>query len=230
MLWAKPLARALARRWEFLAKFLDDAADGRRTARQVARERGLRLMQIASTLGSRLSKYWTVGEVVRLVQDHGLAHRFGPLRQVIAAGDAHSPLTYLAAVLDRALTSDTAVVAQPSPVRAAWVAEQAAANAAAAAAVRQQRDAVDADRTAAFAAERQGPGTARAAARQAALAGRSPAPRPYVLPVADPARLAAAEAELAAHHAARNEQAWTEPVAQPGGGVPYGRTRADNAE
>ncbi|GIF08883.1 hypothetical protein [Actinoplanes siamensis] len=225
MLWAKPLARGLAARWEFLARFLDDAADGRRTAREVARERGLRLMMIASTLGSRLSRYWTVGEVVRLVQDHGLAHRFGP-RHVIAAGDAHSPLTYLATVLDRALTSDAAVVPQPSPVRAAWIAEQAAANAAAIAAVRQQRDAAAAGRAAGYAVEQQGPGTARAAAFAAARAARGPAPRPYVPPVDDPARLAAAAAELAVHRGAGPAEddavAWPAP-AQPGGGVPYGR-------
>lgn len=177
MSWAKPLARGLAARWEFLGRFLDDAADGHRATREAARERGLRTAMIASTLGPRLSRDWTAQEVTRLVENHGLAHRYGQLRQVIGAGAAHSPLVYLARILDRALTSDTAVVAHPSPVRTAWIAERTAAHAAATQAHREQRRAEQAELAAGHAAALRGPGTARAAALALAAAASGPPPR-----------------------------------------------------
>jgi hypothetical protein len=112
--WTKPLARALAGRWEFLGRYLDDADDGRRSGRAVARERGLRETKIATTLGARLAPDWTAGDIVRLVE------RFAGIRSIIAPGDAHSPLRYLAAMLDTALTNPAAEVPCYSPVREAF--------------------------------------------------------------------------------------------------------------
>ncbi|WP_235437382.1 hypothetical protein [Micromonospora sp. RV43] len=170
MAWAKPLAAGLARRWEFVARFLDDANDGRRNPRAVARERGLRLAMLAATLAPRLSRHWTAGDVVRLVERHGLAGPYAEARTVIGAGDAHSPLRYLATVLDRALTNPAAAVPHPSPVRQAFERDVLAAERAA------QADRTTALRTAlaerdqAAAAERAGAGTARHAALAAARA------------------------------------------------------------
>ena len=114
---AKPLARGLARRWGFLQRFLDDADDGRRSPKVVAREYGLRVAMIAAVLGKRLSRRWTP-DVVRLVERYGLTGTFAAVRTVIGAGDAHSPLKYLATVLDRALTNPAAPpVPHYSPVR-----------------------------------------------------------------------------------------------------------------
>jgi hypothetical protein len=120
MEWAKPLAAGLARRWEFLARFLEDADDGLRSVRAVVRERGVRLAMIATTLIPRLSRRWTPAQVVALVERYGLTGRYASVRTVIGAGDAHSPLRYLACVLDRALTHPDAIVACYSPVRAAF--------------------------------------------------------------------------------------------------------------
>jgi hypothetical protein len=203
MSWAKPLAKGLTQRWEFLQRFLDDADDGRRSARNVAREHGLRLRMIAATLGCRLSRYWTPDEVTRLVENHGLVHRYAPSRQVIAAGDAHSPLTYLATILDRALTNDTAVVPQPSPVRAAWIAERAASHPATATTDRQQLHA-QLDERAATAAAATGAGLQAFRAARARL-GHQPSPA-----ATSAAAPASSEVEWPAH-------------ALPGTGLPPGR-------
>jgi len=114
MVWAKSLARDLAERWEFLGRYLADADDGRRTPREVARERGLRLRQIADTLRKQLSASWTAAGVVQLVE------RYAGILSVIAPGDAHSPLRYLKRMLTRALTNPQAIVRWPSPVREAY--------------------------------------------------------------------------------------------------------------
>lgn len=168
MWWAKPLARALASRWAFLGRYLDDADDGRRRPHLVARERGLRIHMIAATLGTRLGPQWSADDVVSLVERHAGIH------SVIAPGDAHSPLRYLAVMLERALTDPDAQVPHHSPVRQAY--EQAvldaelAAEAARGAGLRTEFD----QRDAAAAAERSGPRLGLAAARKAA-AGRRPA-------------------------------------------------------
>jgi hypothetical protein len=170
MWWAKHLARALAGRWEFLRRFLDDADDGRRSSRAAARERGLRLRMIAATLGKRLGPDWTAGEVVRLVERHGLTGRPAGLHAIIAAGDAHSPLRYLAVALDRALSDPAAIVPHPSPVRQAYERDVLAADLAAAAGHTAALRAELADRDAAAAADRAGPQPGRIAALTAARA------------------------------------------------------------
>ena len=148
MSWAKPLARALAARWEFLQRYLDDAADGRRDGLAVARERGRRLAMIAATLGTQFSSRWTADEVVSLVERHGLTGRHAELRTVIGAGDAHSPLRYLKIVCRRALTNPAAKVAHHSPIRETFEREvldvELAAEAARRAARRGELAAVDA--------------------------------------------------------------------------------------
>lgn len=148
MSWGKPLARALAGRWEFLQRYLDDAADGHRDGRAVARERGLRLARIAATLGTQFSSRWTAGEVVALVERYGLAGRHAELRTVIGAGDAHSPLRYLKIVGRRALTNPAAQVPHYSPIRETFerevLAVELAAEAARRAARRDELAAVDA--------------------------------------------------------------------------------------
>jgi hypothetical protein len=225
--WAKPLARALARRWDFLGRFLADADDGRRSAKDVNREYWLRVRMIASVLGCRLSRRWTPGEVVRLVERYGLTGKFAAVRTVIGAGDAHSPLKYLARTLDRALTNP-ALPAVPhySPVRAAYEAEVLAAELAAraerTAALRAQHSA----REAAWNAERSGTGGARAEALAVAAASRGPEPRRlFPTGLAQPAAPAAVAAPAADEHAT----AWP-PPAQPGGGIPYDREHADTAQ
>lgn len=200
MAWAKPLAQGLARRWEFLARFLADADDGRRDPREVARERGLRLAMIATTLGPRLSRRWTPDDVVRLVERYGLAGRYADVRTVIGAGDAHSPLRYLACVLDRALTNPAAVVPHYSPVRATLerdvlvvqLAAEAERTAVLAAEMAVQTAAAAADRAA---GRNNGLHAARAAA--VAASGRT-VPRPTRSgEPGGPERMAAARAELA---------------------------------
>jgi hypothetical protein len=121
MAWAKPLARALSGRWDFLGRYVADADDGFRGPREVAREQGLRLRMIASALGTRLGPDWTADEVVRLVERHAGVH------SVIAPGEAHSPLRYLAVMLERALTSPSARMPHVSPVRQAYEREVLAA-------------------------------------------------------------------------------------------------------
>ena len=178
MHWAKSLAGQLADQWEFLQRFLADADDGQRSPLAVARERGLRLRMIAATLGSRLGPEWTTGDVVLLVERYAV--RF----TVIAAGDAHSPLRYLAAMLDRALTAPHAVVPHHSPVREAYEREVIAADQDAAlsrsAALRLQFDQRDAAAAVARTGDQAGLRAARAAAAAAAahgLAARAAAAR-----------------------------------------------------
>ena len=215
MSWAKPLARALAGRWEFLAQYLDDAADGRRDERAVARERGLRVAMVAATLGPRLGRAWTADDVVRLVE------RFGGIRSVIAPGDAHSPLRYLGVMLDRALTNPAAQVPHHSSVRAAFEREVLAADLAAEAA----RGAALRDELAAAAeATRTGAqrGLAVAHAEMARIntrrAGTAAPPR-RIRP-SDDARMAAARAELAQHHGGADEPAEAWPDARQAGDGP----------
>jgi hypothetical protein len=223
MAWAKPLARALPRRWEFLERFLTDADDGRRSPKAVAREYGLRVAMIASVLGCRLSRNWTPGEVVRLVERYGLNGRYATVRTVIGAGDAHSPLKYLATVLDRALTNP-ALPAVPhySPVRAAFERDVLAADLAARAERTAALRAQHADREAAWLAERSGTGDARAAAF--AVAARSRGPQPRRLFPAGPAQPPAPGPAAAEDDAT----AWPE-KALPGGGIPYARKTARDA-
>ncbi|OJF14488.1 hypothetical protein BG844_09625 [Couchioplanes caeruleus subsp. caeruleus] len=195
--WAKPLAKALANGWEYLGRFLQDADDGRRNPRNAAREHGRRLAMIAATLGSRLGPDWTAGDVVHLVEHYGLTGRPAERRQVIAAGDAHSPLSYLARALDRALTHPTAQVPHHSPVREAYERELHAAEratmAAHTAALRAELD----QRDATAAAERSGPRAGLAAARKVAAGAQGPA-RVRSGEVADREQMAPAQAELAA--------------------------------
>jgi hypothetical protein len=232
MAWAKPLAKGLAGRWEFLARFLDDADNGRRDQRAVARERALRLAMIATTLASRLSRRWTPAQVVALVEQYGLTGRYAGVRTVISPGDAHSPLRYLTTVLDRALSNPDAIVPCYSPVRAAFerdvlaveLATQAEHTAALQAELAEQSAAAAADR----AAGRQD-GLHAARATVAAADGRTvPRPTRHREP-GDAERMAAVRAELAARAAAaapaepgRGEQPWSEPVAQVGAGLPDG--------
>jgi hypothetical protein len=206
MLWAKPLAEGLARRWDFLQRFLDDADNGRRSPREVAREYGLRVAMIASTLGSRLNRRWTPADVVRLVEHYGLAGRYAAVRTVIGAGDAHSPLVYLARVLDRALTNRSATVPHYSPVRAAFeqevLAAELAAQAERTAALRAQLD-----KRTATAAAATGSGLAAFRAARAALGHLPGGP-------------AQAPAELTTRTDDENAATdWPEP-AQPGAGLP----------
>jgi len=207
---------AAAHRWEFLQRYLDDAGGG--SSRTAARERGLRLRKIAATLASRLSPHWRehADDVVRLVE------RYAGIHSVISPGDAHSPLAYLARMLDRALNNPHAVVPWPSPVRDAAERAAQAVHYAVAAARAAALAADFADRSAAADAERAGDRTARAAA---AGAGRT-LPRPSR--PGDPddaARMAAARAEIAQlatiRPAAAEVGGW--PVeAQPGAGLPDG--------
>jgi hypothetical protein len=125
---------------------------------------------------------------------------------VIAPGDAHSPLRYLAAMLDRALGNPDAVVPHYSPVHErverARLAAALAVEAACSAAITTDR----ADRAAAAADERAGAQTGRMAARAAAAGAGRRTPRPSQ--AGDPddaARMAAAVAELARHSAALTE-------------------------
>ena len=162
---------------------------------------------MAATLGARLGPHWTAERLVRYVQSQ-------QTRPVLSNPD--KPLAYLAWLLDAVFAG-----VEDSPEETRRHVEhrhQAVTEQAAAAAAAHEQLRTDWDRRAAAAATPAS--AARAAARAAALAAsRGPAPRPYVPPVADPARLAAAPAELR-YHAARDEQAWTEPVAQPGAGLP----------
>jgi hypothetical protein len=157
----------LAEHWKFLQRYLDNAGGD-------ARERGLRLCKIAATLASRLGPDWCehADDVVRLVEHYAGIH------SVISPGDAHSPLAYLARMLDKALSNPHAVVPWPSPVRdrvtAAAVTAARAAELAYSAALRMAYD----DRAAAAAAARVGAQTGLAAARAAAAAaGRRELPR-----------------------------------------------------
>jgi hypothetical protein len=219
--WAKWLAEALAERWEFLQRYLDDASLAGGSALAVARERGKRLCRIATTLASRLGPEWRdhPDDVVRLVE------RYAGIFSVISPGDAHSPLAYLARMLDKALSNPHAVVPWPSPVRgrvtAAIAAEDREADLAYAAALRTAYD----DRDAAAATARAGAQSGLAAARAAAAAAGRELPRPTQAgDPGDAARMAAARAEIAQLAAASD--AW--PVkAQPGAGLPDGWRRGD---
>lgn len=222
--WAKELAAALAQRWEFLQRYLDNAGRDHGDARAVARERGLRLCRIATTLAGRLGPQWRehADDVVRLVE------RYAGIFSVISPGDAHSPLAYLARMLDKALSNPHAVVPWPSPVRdrvtAAAAAAAREADLAYAAAVRTAFD----DRDAAAAAARAGLAAARAAA---ATAGGREIPRPTQAgDRGDAARMAAARAEIAqlaaqADHAPA-EDGWPAPR-QAGSGLPDGWRHGD---
>lgn len=173
MSWAKPLARALCGQWEFLQRYMDDAADGTSSTREVVREQGLRLRMIAATLGTRLGPDWTAEQVVRLVEQHAGVH------SVIAAGEAHSPLRYLAVMLERALTSPDAQAPHTSPVRQAYEHEVLAAELTTAAArtatLRAELDQRDAAAATARAGDQAGLRAARAAA--AAAGARRGLPR-----------------------------------------------------
>jgi len=222
MSWAKPLARGLAARWEFLQRYLNDAADGRRDERAVAWERGLRVAKIATTLGARLGRDWRANDVVRLVE------RFAGIHSVIASGDAHSPLRYLGVMLDRALTNPAAQVPHRSPVRAVFerevLAAELAAEAARAGALREELAAIDTAAAATRAGAQHGlevlhAEMARIATNRAATS--TPGRR-----TSDPdnARMAQARAELAQRHGARANaevptEAWPA-VRQPGSGLP----------
>ncbi|WP_232430582.1 hypothetical protein [Salinispora pacifica] len=166
--WAKPLARSLAGRWDFLAQFLTD--HGGADQRGADRERGRRIAMIAATLAPRLSGDWTADDIVRLVEHHGLTGRYAETRTVIPAGDAHSPLSYLAAVLDRALTNPNAEISHPSPARDTVDRDRRAADHAATLAHTTDRHAEWAAREQARQAERAGPGHSRHAALAAARA------------------------------------------------------------
>jgi hypothetical protein len=216
--WAKQLAAALAERWEFLQRYLDDAGRGGGNALAMARERGLRLCRIATTLTGRLGPEWAehADDVVRLVE------RYAGIFSVISPGDAHSPLAYLARMLDKALNNPHAVVPWPSPVRDRVIAATAAAareaDLAYAAVLRTAYD----DRAAAAAGDRAGAQSGLAAARAAAAAaGGRELPRPTrASDPGDTARMAAARVEIAQLAAAGGGD-W--PVeAQPGAGLPDG--------
>ncbi|WP_430787105.1 hypothetical protein [Actinoplanes sp. G11-F43] len=232
--WAKPLAAAVARQLPMAQRFLDDSR--RHPAqhdRQVARERGLRLRQLALTLGAQLSREWLEhpDELVTLIEQHGLADAASGL---LPPGAAHSPLRYIKIVLHRALTNPDAVVRWYSPVRAAWQAERAAAqraaDAAAQAAVRAALEARDAE----AGVEQSGAQLGRKAARAvAAAAAQTAAPTTPRRTAADPDRMAQARAEL---DALRSRPAATEidphdhdwPAArQPGSGLPAEWHRGD---
>ncbi|WP_223874472.1 hypothetical protein [Salinispora mooreana] len=205
--WAKPLARSLAGLWDFLAQFL--AAHGCTDQRGADRERGRRIAMIAATLAPRLSGDWTADDVVRLVEHHGLTGRYAETRTIIPAGDAHSPLSYLAAVLDRALTNPNAEIPHPSPMRERRDRDHRAADHAATLAHTTDRHAEWAAREQARQAERAGPGhgrhTALAAARAAGRGDHTTA-RTIAATTPEPRR---------------NDEEWPH-TAQPGSGLPAG--------
>jgi hypothetical protein len=205
---------ALAGRWEFLQRYL--AGGG---ARAVARERGLRLCKIATTLAGRLGPEWRerADDVVRLVE------RYAGIHSVISPNEAHSPLAYLARMLDKALSNPHAIVPWPSPVRDRITATVAATTHAAAlahaAALRTEYD----RRDAAAAATRAGALTGRVAARAAAAAAGGREPTQPGDP-GDAIRMASARAEIAQLTAAGDD--WpTE--AQLGAGLPDGWRHGD---
>lgn len=232
--WAKPLAAAVAQRLPLAQRFLDNSRRHRaQHDREVARERGLRLRQLALTLGAQLSWEWLQDPdaVVALIEQHGLADSAPGL---LPAGAAHSPLRYLKTVLHRALTNPDAVVPWYSPVRAAWQAERAAAQRAADAAAQAARRTTLDVRDAASSAEQSGAQLGRMAARAVAAAAQSAAPVASRRTAGvDPARMAQAQAELAAlrhRHAVTDagaeEQDW--PTARrPGDGLPPGWRHGD---
>jgi hypothetical protein len=229
MSWAKPLARALAARWEFLQRYLDEADNGRRDDRAVTRERGLRVAMIATTLGPRLGHDWCADDVVRLVE------RFAGIHSVIAPGDAHSPLRYLGRMLDRALTNPAAQVPHRSPVRTAFEREvldaELAAVAARGIALREELADIEAVGEATRAGTQQGLAALHVEmARINTHRATTTAPQRRVDPD-DGARMAQARAELAQHHAARAgtdelAEAWPD-TNQPGSGLPWGWDRKD---
>ncbi|WP_242625391.1 hypothetical protein [Krasilnikovia cinnamomea] len=229
MAWAKPLARALSGRWEFLQRFISDAAADCRDERRATRARGLALRQIADTLGTRLGPGWTAADVVRLVERHGLTGRYAEVRTVIAAGDVHSPLSYLARTLDRALTSPAAVVPHHSPVRERYERQvldaELVAAAASTAALRDELDQRDAAAAAARTSDQSGRHAARAVA---GAASRSTAPRPNRCsdPV-DAERMAQARAELASRVPVAVDECEWPPTRQPGEGFPSDLRRED---
>jgi hypothetical protein len=175
--WTKPLAKLVAARLPVLARYLDDARTSPgQSDLVVARERGLRVRQIAMTLGAQLSEHWLdhPDDIVTLIERFGLAENASGL---LAPGDAHSPLRYLKQTLRRALTNPDAIVRWPSPVRAAWEAERAAAAAAVEAARQAQLRAELDQRDEAASAERSGTGGGRAAALAIAATARGPQPQ-----------------------------------------------------
>jgi hypothetical protein len=151
--WAYPLAVRLVRRLDFLA-------GGDVTAAQVA-----------GVLGPRLSPDWTDDDVVQLIERHAR------IRSVLRQGESFAPLSYLASLLDRALTNPQAHIPARSPVRDRMNREAAerrhAQVRAQSAVLQEQLDARDEAAT----AERAGTGAGRAAARAvAAAAARRGAP------------------------------------------------------
>ena len=195
----------LARRWECVARFLDDADDGRRGPHAVARERGLRRHQLAGILAAQLSPDWRghADELVLLVE------RYASVHSIIAAGEAHSLLRYVKVILRRTLTHPDAVVPWHSPVREAYEREVLAT----AQAAEHDRSAtwhaeLD-ERSAAAATERAGDQAARRAARAVAAAAGGHEHHPP----RDPDDTDPAAAARAVH------DRWP-PVAQPGQGLP----------
>jgi hypothetical protein len=144
--WAYPLAVRLVRRLDFLAAGDVTAA------------------QVAGVLGPRLSPDWTDDDVVQLIE------RYARIRSLLGQGESFAPLSYLASLLDRALTNPEAYLPPRSPVRDRMnreVAERRRAQVRAQSAVLQDQLAA---RDEAAAAERAGTGAGRAAARAAAAA------------------------------------------------------------
>ena len=142
--WAYPLAVRLVRRLDFLAAGDVTAA------------------QVAGVLGPRLSPDWTDDDVVQLIE------RYARIRSLLRQGESFAPLSYLASLLDRALTNPEAYLPARSPVRDRMnreAAERRRAQVRAQSAVlRGQLDVRDE----AAAAERAGPRAGRAAARAVA--------------------------------------------------------------
>lgn len=211
--WTKSLARSLAARIEFLGRYVQDARDGRRSEREAARERGRRLACIASTLGPRLGPSWVEhpDDVVRLLERY-LAQPDAVARTLIAPGDSHSPLAYLAKMLDRALAHPAVTVPWPSPVRDRYEAEVAAVaelarSAELRAAMHEQAAAAAADRQRRAAG---GGPAGLAAARHAAVGGTGA--RDRLTQSAIPARRRPAESSC---------DDWAEPSV-PGDGLPGG--------
>jgi hypothetical protein len=201
--WAYPMARGLRHRWDWLAK--------------------VPVPQVAAILGSKLGPNWG-GTTLPLRPD---VDKQGADRLADYVRDQHTrpvltdpanPRGYLVWLLDVTFAGCEEPPEQTR--RHVELRHQAVIEQAATAAAAHEQLRTDWDQRAATAATPAS--AARAAARAAALAARGPAPRSYVPPVDDPAALTAAAAELAAHHTARDAQAWTEPVAQPGAGLPPG--------
>jgi hypothetical protein len=197
--WAYPLAYELQKHWTWL------------------RYQPIHLL--AATLGKRLGDRWTAAAVVDLVNQD----RAGQALPV----EIHSPISLLQGLLENALTGERQ---PPFPARLHTEHQQRLAEArrAAAVAAAEARRAAHAVAAAAHTAGRQATvtlhaagGGGLAAARAAAAAACGPARRQAVPGPTDAAQMAAARAELDAHHGAEQaERAWPTPR-QPGSGSPH---------